>query len=263
MVTYIFATFPGTGKKFFIENNKDKSILNLSTTDFTHIIDGIKDPRYPKNYVDQIMENLGKYKVIFISTDETVLNYLNKKGVDFIIVYPSVYLKNEYLARFIESGKDQQYISHMEENWNSIIESFEDFDMVDQIKLHTNEFISDLISFKLPENRDIEPLSSYDDMEMGDYFLFQNYSSVDNGGSNMYVSDPELAMFIGYIFMDQALGCRYIPWIKEGFVEDAEIEDHVEWFDFIDILGHWKYKPTYKEILAAYRKKNNTIFLLK
>ena len=167
------------------------------------------------------------------------------------------------MKRYIESIRNEDFVFFIEENWNSIIESFEDYDMVEKIKLHTNEFLSDLISFELPKNREIIPLSGYDDLNMGDYFLFQTYKDVNNCGDNMHIFEPELAMFIGYIFVDQAIGCRYIPWVKDGYVEDAEIEDHIEWYDFMDILGHWDHKPSYKEIITAYRKKNDTIFLMK
>lgn len=36
----------------------------------------------------------------------------------------------------------------------------------------------------------------------------------------------------------------------------AEIKDHIEWDDYINVLGHWKNKPNWKEILKAYRTQN-------
>lgn len=40
-----------------------------------------------------------------------------------------------------------------------------------------------------------------------------------------------------------------------------EIEYHVEWDDFIDILGHWENKPNWKQILEKYRLQNTKEFV--
>jgi hypothetical protein len=40
------------------------------------------------------------------------------------------------------------------------------------------------------------------------------------------------------------------------FKEVEEIENHIEWRDYIDILGQWKNKPNWKEIILAYRTQN-------
>ena len=43
---------------------------------------------------------------------------------------------------------------------------------------------------------------------------------------------------------------------EEFYKEVEKIESHIEWNDYIDILGHWTYKPDWKEIIQKYRKQN-------
>ena len=36
----------------------------------------------------------------------------------------------------------------------------------------------------------------------------------------------------------------------------AKIETFAEWMEYGDLLGKWKYKPNWKEMLSAYRNMN-------
>lgn len=102
-------------------------------------------------------------------------------------------------------------------------------------------------------------------IEFGDYLLFQEYS--DNGT----VSKPILAIYLGYFVADQTIGFNYVQWnnehrtvyITNEYVKKypvvkqvKEIQSHIEWGDsYIDILGHWIVKPSWKLIIKAYRKQ--------
>lgn len=114
-------------------------------------------------------------------------------------------------------------------------------------------------------NAFIDKFGEYD-YRFGDYILFQEYKWVNQ---QYEVSRPILAIYLGSFPMDQTVGFNYVRWVNENrytyhteypkvkvFNEVKEIEYHIEWSDYIDILGFWKHKPTWKEILAAYRKLN-------
>lgn len=107
--------------------------------------------------------------------------------------------------------------------------------------------------------------------EFGDFILFQDYNS-QNGSYN--VSKPIMAIFLGTFIADQTLGFNYIRWINDQHVvvinnenitgyrtckEVGDIENHIEWFDYVDILGHWRKKPGWKEILQCYRLMNRNL----
>lgn len=110
-------------------------------------------------------------------------------------------------------------------------------------------------------------------LEFGDYILFQEYEQGEHDGEeyNYNVTKPILAIYLGCFVADQTLGFNYVRWNNENHLvyvtnehvtryalnkQVNEIEHHIEWDDYIDILGHWKNKPNWKEIIVAYRKQN-------
>lgn len=109
-------------------------------------------------------------------------------------------------------------------------------------------------------------------LEFGDYILFQEYSQNSSDNTKTYnVTKPILAIYLGSFVADQTLGFNYVRWNNENHTvyitnehvthyptckEVEKIESHIEWNDFTDILGHWKNKPTWKEIIKVYRTQN-------
>lgn len=90
-------------------------------------------------------------------------------------------------------------------------------------------------------------------ISFGDYILFQEYKL---HGDTYTVSNPILVLYIGAFVADQTIGFEYIKWNKDYANKMNEIGTHIEWNDYIDVLGVWKRKPNWKEILKAYRNQN-------
>ena len=117
--------------------------------------------------------------------------------------------------------------------------------------------------------RKLETFSN-SNLKFGDYILFQKYDYLHD--YNEYkISKPILAIYLGSFIADQTLGFNYVKWNNENhsvyitnkhvtnyrvYKEVGKIESHIEWNDYIDILGHWTYKPDWKEIIQKYRKQN-------
>ena len=117
--------------------------------------------------------------------------------------------------------------------------------------------------------RKLETFSN-SNLKFGDYILFQKYDYLHD--YNEYkISKPILAIYLGSFIADQTLGFNYVKWNNENhsvyitnkhvtnyrvYKEVEKIESHIEWNDYIDILGHWTYKPDWKEIIQKYRKQN-------
>lgn len=106
------------------------------------------------------------------------------------------------------------------------------------------------------------------ELEFGDYILFQEYKQTRH---NHNISKPILAIYLGCFVADQTLGFNYVRWNNDKRIiyitnehvtryptckEVSGIEQHIEWDDFIDILGHWKHKPKWKEIIGPFRQQN-------
>jgi hypothetical protein len=69
---------------------------------------------------------------------------LKRRGVDYIIVMPTIYQKNEYLKRWLRRGSTTDFIASMEKRWHEMIRSCEKDD-APKIYLDENEYISDVL----------------------------------------------------------------------------------------------------------------------
>ena len=115
-------------------------------------------------------------------------------------------------------------------------------------------------------------IKNLSDLKFGDYILFQEYNQDRYDKENEQyihkISKPILVIYLGYFAADQTVGFNYVRWNNDNHTvynkvysnlkdikEVEEIENHIEWNDYIDILGHWENKPNWKEIISSYRKQ--------
>lgn len=111
-------------------------------------------------------------------------------------------------------------------------------------------------------------------LEFGDYILFQEYVLKDK---QFHISKPIMAIYLGMFIADQTSGFNYVRWNNDNHIvyinnenvknyptckEVSGIESHIEWDDYIDILGVWKCKPKWKDIIKVYRTQNKKIVVL-
>jgi len=99
-------------------------------------------------------------------------------------------------------------------------------------------------------------------LKFGDYLLFQEYIPVLDGGKYV-ISKPKLVIYLGFFVTEtldvrQALGFDYVEWGNNNrdYNEVRKVENHIEGTDYIDILGHWKNKPSWRDIIKSYRNQN-------
>lgn len=110
-------------------------------------------------------------------------------------------------------------------------------------------------------------------LNFGDYILFQEYTY---DGEQYKISKPVMAIYLGLFVADQTLGFNYVRWNNDRHTEYITNEyvtnfgvckqvkgiySHIEWNDYIDILGKWKNKPTWKDIIKSYRNENTDLFI--
>lgn len=121
----------------------------------------------------------------------------------------------------------------------------------------------------------MKKLNTFSDnnLKFGDYILFQKYrQDIHNGECyNFKISKPIMAIYLGSFIADQTIGFNFVRWnndrhsiwVTNKYVTNLRatkevnyIENHIEWNDYIDILGLWHNKPNWRGILASYRKQN-------
>lgn len=143
-MTKIISGFPGIGKST-LYNNTDLKVLDSDSSNFSWSHPGVRNKDFPQNYIDHIKENMGKVDIILVSSHDVVREALNDNNIDYYIVYPDIKLKDEYLKRYKERGNDDKFLSFIEKNWESFINAIEGENNATLIKLHSNEYLSDII----------------------------------------------------------------------------------------------------------------------
>ncbi len=116
--------------------------------------------------------------------------------------------------------------------------------------------LTEVVPMMYKDNIDFKPI-------IGDWFLFRHIKPIDSWSGPEVISRPILAIFIDWDVWDQALVIRYQQgrraWESSQqyetehdgkkyqwkmFHQTLEVEDIQFWTDDIQILGHWKRKPT-------------------
>ncbi len=111
-------------------------------------------------------------------------------------------------------------------------------------------------------------LNLVDKPVMGDWLLFKHIIPEKN-----QISKPILALIIGHTFWDMALVLEYVTETR-AFEYNSQIYNEITdqyrfyfeysgkeiqyiqfWTDDIEILGHWKNKPSFKEIKFSLNNK--------
>lgn len=150
--TKLISAFPCCGKSYLF-NKQDElgiSILDSDSSNFSWIIeDGkkVRNPDFPNNYINHIKENIGKVDYIFISSHEDVRTALYMNMIDFILIYPNVDLKHEWIYRMKKRGNDEKFIEVISENWYDwILECKLDHRPIQKIELNRGQYIQNIIS---------------------------------------------------------------------------------------------------------------------
>ena len=119
--TKIISAFPGTGKSVYHQKHKEIT-LDSDSSNFSWVIDEsgnkVKNPEFPKNYIDHIKENIGKYEFIFVSSHKEVREALLENCIFFYLVYPDDRRKDEFIERYKNRGNDEKFIELVSNNWD-------------------------------------------------------------------------------------------------------------------------------------------------
>lgn len=121
MRTKIISAFPGTGKTVYHSKHKSTT-LDSDSSNFSWIVkkngNKIRNPKFPKNYINHIRDNIGKYEIIFVSSHKEVREELLNECIFFYLVYPDCTRKNEFIERYKKRGNDVKFIQMVFDNWD-------------------------------------------------------------------------------------------------------------------------------------------------
>jgi hypothetical protein len=143
--TLVISGFPGIGKSYLHKLNEKMIILDSDSSEFSWIEEGVRHPDFPNNYMEHIKSNIGKVDNIFVSSHEVVRRALEENGIKYLLVYPSVSLKDEYIQRYRGRGSSEGFIDFINSNWEKFIRDIEKETFPELIKLYSGEYLIDVL----------------------------------------------------------------------------------------------------------------------
>lgn len=126
----VIAGFPGVGKTYAAEHSEEwgMKIVEVETSPFLWVNeeDGLlrRNREYPENYYKEVLAHLTNGQsvdVILVDAHSIIQQVLLKHNVRFVTVYPRDICREEYLRRYIRSGKPFPFVDTINENWDSLI----------------------------------------------------------------------------------------------------------------------------------------------
>lgn len=132
----VVSGFPGIGKSALVRANGIFLDSDSSTFDKT---------QFPQNYITHIKGAIEDNKVIFASCHEPVRDALVAEGISFILVYPDISLKDEYIERYKQRGSPEAFITFISNNWENFINALDAQTGCAKVKLASGEYLSDII----------------------------------------------------------------------------------------------------------------------
>jgi hypothetical protein len=142
MYTKIVAAFPGCGKTHYCNYDSD-----YMPDGFAMDSDSSKFHKstFPQNYIDHIESHIGKVKIIFCSTHKCVREELLQRHIPFVLAYPGISLKYEYLQRFVNRGSSAEFIKTIERNWDQWIEELQNQKGCEHLVLKFGQYLNQVV----------------------------------------------------------------------------------------------------------------------
>lgn len=150
----IYSAFPGTGKTF--ASSKSTTIIDAESSNFqwldatggtnesTKGTLKIKNPDWPQNYIEYIIEK-SKTNTVLIASQPAVLNALDNANVAYTTVAPLSSDKQIYLQRYKKRGNNESFISLMSDNFDNFIKDLHSHTKAHHITLKTTEYLVDIL----------------------------------------------------------------------------------------------------------------------
>ena len=160
----VIAGFAGIGKT--ILEKKYENVIDLDCGNYKWIYENdkykkmdlekrkgiknkIKNPEWPTNYVQEILEKQKKYKIITISLYDIYLDNdinfkkeLEQNNIRYISCFPEKNEKKEYINRYKNRGNSNKWISGIEKNFENWIEKLQE-ETESKIVLSSKETLED------------------------------------------------------------------------------------------------------------------------
>lgn len=126
----VIAGFPGVGKTYAAEHSAQwgMKIIELDHSQYlwTPGLCGKlqKNTNYPENLCEEVLKYLKagqSVDVILVDSHTEIQRALRKYKIPYVLVYPKMECKEEYLRRYIRSGKPFPFVDTISGSWEELI----------------------------------------------------------------------------------------------------------------------------------------------
>lgn len=106
------------------------------------------NPEYPANYIKDVVDSIGKRKVIFLTTAVDALSELNKLDVRYSILYPVKNRRDQILSDARKRGNDDAFVDFLDTllSTDAHRKSFEDLNADKFVLLDDDQYIEQYIA---------------------------------------------------------------------------------------------------------------------
>lgn len=135
--TVLCAAFCGTGKSYLC-NSFVNTYMEIECWEY-------RKGNFPNNYINEVVNSIGKTKYLFISTDPVILKGLNRLGINIELIYPENKLRNEYLDRYIKRDSPNDFIGVFMKNWDNWLNELKEQNYCTHKILKAGEYLQDVL----------------------------------------------------------------------------------------------------------------------
>jgi len=140
--TIVLSAFPGCGKSTIFNNQEEMGIKVLDSDSST-----FDKADFPNNYITHIKEQLinNTCDVIMVSSHKDVRDALIKENINFLLFYPALECKDEYLNRYVERGSPESFVNLLTNNYENWINEIDTIDnpLCTKICMQPGEYLMD------------------------------------------------------------------------------------------------------------------------
>lgn len=207
----IVSAFAGVGKTT-LAKKYNKDVIDLESGNFKWIENGnteatkgdntrTQNPKYPINYLEAIKKANSEYKVVLISQHDVIRKCLDAVKLDYILVYPDISMKEEFIERYQKRGNNEKFINLIMSNWDKWIQDLNNISGHNKIILQKGQYLEDYLSVLgleeikeeiIEEDKKLstEPVENVDNsVENSIQELDKNVSISDVADDKFYIDD--------------------------------------------------------------------------
>lgn len=154
----IVSAFSGCGKTTLGE--KYNNVIDLESSLYKYIFDTNisraqiearkatprkRNPEYPQNYIKAIEDASKKYDIVLTSCGPLIREEMEKRNMEYLLVYPDISCKEEYIQRYINRGNHIDFIKHLEENFEQWVKAFDEDTNLKRIRIKSGENLEEVL----------------------------------------------------------------------------------------------------------------------